>query len=169
MNKNINWKEALKQILDTGMYIKLIDDKWCMMRSGSETIYYDAPTKEDLIEAYYEGNLKDFELTLYPTFPITLINIHLPLEPAQHERSYCLRQVKENEYSTCYYNESTDAFYYGHYFSSFEEAVHEFQIELNRQMERLSYHTTMFYKYRNYINKMESEASLRLGEANTSS
>jgi hypothetical protein len=153
MNKNINWKEAEDQILDTGMYIKLIDDKWCMMRSGEETIYYDAATKEDLIEAYYEGNLKDFELTLYP---ITLISIHLPLEPLQHERSYCLRQINETEYSTCYYNEASESYYYGHYFSSFEEALVEFQIELNRQTKRLSYHVEMFYKYRDYITQAQS-------------
>lgn len=84
--------------------------------------------------------------------PRCLIQIRLPSEPATTERSYCLRQISDSKWSTCYYSETRDSFYYGHYFYSLEEAYVEFNTELNRQMERLSYHTEMFYKYRSYMN-----------------
>lgn len=37
-----------------------------------------------------------------------------------------------------------------------EEAVLEFQTEINRQTTRLSYHVQQFYKWRSEINKLEN-------------
>lgn len=55
---SINWKQAKEEILGTEMYMKLIDGKWCMLRQGEGTIYYDAPTKKALISAYYHRDFK---------------------------------------------------------------------------------------------------------------
>lgn len=94
--------------------------------------------------------MKDFQAR-------TLINIHLPSEPANCERSYCLRQLSETQWSTCYYNEPQDSFYYGHYHSTLVDATEAFRLEMNRNMEHLSYHTEMFYKYRDYIVAQENK------------
>jgi hypothetical protein len=91
-------------------------------------------------------------------FPKVLISIDLPLEPMQHERSYCLRQISESKYATCYMNKKDNSYYYGHYFFSLEEALIEFNIELNRQTKRLSYHVEMYYKYRAEIHKLENNS-----------
>ena len=78
--------------------------------------------------------------------PKTLINIHLPSEPATCERSYCLRQLSDTQWATCYYNEDQDSFYYGHYFTNIDEAYEEFRKELNRNMEHYGAIITKFYE-----------------------
>ena len=90
------------------------------------------------------------------TYPITLINIHLPSEPITKERSYCLRQLSDNEWVTTYYDEDKDYFYHGKYFPTLEEATEEFRTEMNRQMERYNHFISMFFKYRDYILKQET-------------
>ena len=88
-------------------------------------------------------------------YPVTLINIHLPAEPANCERSYCLRQLSDTQWCTCYYNEDQDSFYYGHYHSTYVDASEAFRTELNRNMEHYEHLIQLFYKYRDYIVSQE--------------
>lgn len=155
----INWQQA-EEILGTGMSMELIDGKWCMMRDGVR--YYDAPTKEMLIEAYFYDDMEDFEYEVVEKiYPETLINIHLPKEPATCNRSYCLRQLSGTQWATSYYNEDEDAFYYVHIFNTYTEASIIFREELNKQMNRYSYFTEMFFKYRSYIVSQEAKSSIK--------
>lgn len=54
----IRYDLAQLDIEDTGLRIKFIDSKWCMTRD--DVIYYDAPTKEALIEAYCNHDMQDY-------------------------------------------------------------------------------------------------------------
>ena len=90
-------------------------------------------------------------------YPTTLINIHLPDEPMTKERSWCLRQMSNTQWCVCYYDEDGDYFYSSVYFDDISFAYEAFHIELNKQMNRLSYHIRMFYKYRSYITSQESK------------
>ena len=62
-----------------------------------------------------------------------------------------------SQWCVCYYDEDGDYFYSGEYFNNIEAAYEAFHIELNKQMNRLSYHIEMFYKYRSYITSQESK------------
>lgn len=63
----IRYDLAEQDILDTGMKLNLREGKWCMMRQGQETIYYDALTKKALIEAYFHNNMEDYTYPLFPS------------------------------------------------------------------------------------------------------
>ncbi|MCC0177817.1 hypothetical protein I4641_12595 [Waterburya agarophytonicola K14] len=54
----IRYDLAALDIQDQGLEMKPIDGKWHMMRNGTK--YYDAPTKEALIEAYYNHDMQDY-------------------------------------------------------------------------------------------------------------
>lgn len=156
---NIDWQLAEDEILGAGMVMKLIDGKWCMLREGSDTIYYDAPTKEALISAYFHDDLEDFEELPEKIWPITLINIHLPKEVVTCNRSYCLRQLSDTQWQTAYYNEQQDSFYYSHYHSTYVDASEAFRTELNRNMNHYEHLIQLFYKHRDYIMSQEALAA----------
>ena len=54
----IRYDLAELDIIDTGLEMKYIEGKWCMTRD--DVIYYDAPTKEALIEAYCNHDMQDY-------------------------------------------------------------------------------------------------------------
>lgn len=90
-------------------------------------------------------------------YPVTHINVHLPKEPATCNRSYCLRQLSPTQWQTAYYNEDSDCFYYSHYHLTFKDACEAFRVELNGNMQRMSRHVELFYKYRGLIAMQEKE------------
>ena len=54
----IRYDLAALDIQNQGLEMKAIDGKWHMMRNGVK--YYDAPTKEALIEAYCNHDMQDY-------------------------------------------------------------------------------------------------------------
>ena len=54
----IRYDLAELDIIDQGLEMKPIDGKWCMTRD--DVIYYDASTKEALIEAYCNHDMSDY-------------------------------------------------------------------------------------------------------------
>ena len=57
----IRYDLAELDIIDQGLEMKYIEGKWCMTRDN--VVYYDAPTKKALIEAYCNHDLEDY---IYP-------------------------------------------------------------------------------------------------------
>ena len=147
---NINWQQAEEEILSSGMVMKLIDGKWCMLRQGSDTIYYNAPTKEDLIRYYFHNDLEDF--TEYEKLPKRLyptVEESLPLlnEPATlKDRRLCLRRLSDTEWSVHFYSEIDDAFYQGSYFKTYVEAKECYMGEVARIMDHYQELVDKFYE-----------------------
>ena len=57
----IRYDIAAQDIEQWGLKMKYIDGKWCMTKD--DIIYYDAPTKEMLIEAWANHDMSDY---IYP-------------------------------------------------------------------------------------------------------
>lgn len=54
----IRYDLAELDIIDQGLEMKYIEGKWCM--TINNVVYYDAPTKEALIEAYCNHDMQDY-------------------------------------------------------------------------------------------------------------
>ena len=54
----IRYDLAELEIIDRGLEMKYIKGKWCM--TINNVVYYDAPTKKALIEAYCNHDLEDY-------------------------------------------------------------------------------------------------------------
>jgi len=79
----IRYDLAAIDIEDTGVSIKLIDGKYCMTKG--DVIFYDAPTKEALIEAYFNYDMSDY------TYPSN----------SQHIKCECKQCHQEGLYFKC--------------------------------------------------------------------
>ena len=144
---NINWQLAEEEILSSGMVMKLIDDKWCMLREGSDTIYYDAPTKEALISAYFHDDLEDFEELPEKIWPVTIQSLPLLNEPdTMPDRRLCLRQLDKSKFVVCKYHEQDDEFVQGHYFRTLVDAQEYYNGEVARYTSHWQELVDKFYE-----------------------
>lgn len=85
---NINYVAAELDILDSGMKIRFLDGKWHM--TGDDVSYYDAPTKKDLIEAYFNHDMSDYcnSITIREFVELHLITSAFILINTWQQRGY---------------------------------------------------------------------------------